>query len=355
MSCPGQNSIDLWVSMFRMMSLIRRSQELLIEEYHPADEMRCPIHFCLGQEATPTALSTLVRREDVVFSHHRSHGYFLAKGAPISDMVAEFYGKAAGANGGMAGSQELSHQAWNFYSGTILSGAIAIAAGSAFAAKYCGTDAIAVGVVGDGGMEEGIVFETMNLAAVKRLPVLFICENNGYSIHSPLRERSLCSRLTERAKAFGVDSRTLDGNDAIELQSTLSDVIADVRAGRGPAFVEVMTYRICGHVGPEGDDHYNYRSETEHMKWAERDPLTLLRRTLERHGIEAAELDIIDADARHQVIDAIAAAKAAPFPDFERAIGFNVSSNYSPIVGAMVDGTGGEFDPTQNETKLEPY
>ncbi len=351
----SDNQALLNIGLYRMMRLIRRAEEILMEEYHPADEMRCPIHFCVGQEAAAAALSQLLQPDDVMFSHHRSHGYYLAKGAPLEDMVAEFYGKATGSNGGLAGSQELSHEEYKFYSGTILSGAFAIAAGSAFAAKYQGTDAIAVGVIGDGGMEEGIVFETLNLAAVKQLPVLFLCENNEYSIHSPLAERSLSSHLTERAQAFGVPSMLLDGNDVKLLHEKLAEVVQGIRAGRGPVFVEVMTYRYCGHVGPEGDDHFGYRPEAERLKWEKRDPLMLMRDVLSGEDGLERELDEIDRAVDQQVHGAIDAAKAAPFPDYAKAIATNIPEDYAAVVSGLIDGPVSDFDPTQQETKLGPY
>ena len=355
MDSISKNEQALHFQLYQMAHFIRRSQDLLMEEYHPADEMRCPIHFCVGQEASPAALSLLLRDDDVVFSHHRSHGYYLAKGAPLDDMVAEFYGKATGSNGGLAGSMELSHEDHNFFSGTIMSGPVALAAGGAFARKYTGSDAVAIGILGDGGMEEGIVYETMNLAAVKNLPLLFLCENNGYSIHSPLNERSVSSSLADRADVFGIRSERLDGNDAVQLYARFSDILAKIRAGEGPYFVEVETYRYCGHVGPEGDDHYNYRPHAEMVKWEQRDPVKLLRELLEDDKTTAAELDRIDQENDAKVLTAIENAKNAPFPDFETSISYNLSVGYSPIVTQLIDGAVSDFDFAQQETMPEPY
>lgn len=355
MSERPSNATPLYLDLYRRMQLIRRTEEILIEEYHPADQMRCPIHFCVGQEASPAALSVLLKRGDTVYSHHRSHGYYLATGAPLDGMVAEFYGKATGANGGLAGSQELSHHAYGFYSGTILSGAFALTCGSAFAHRYNGTDNLSVGVIGDGGMEEGIVFEAMNLAAVRKLPILFLCENNGYSIHTPLAERTVPSHLVERAASFGLDARLLDGNDVIGLHTAFTDIVGKIRAGEGPVFVEVETYRYCGHVGPEGDDQYGYRPATEMAKWKSRDPIALLRSVLGDANVAAAELDSMDADCDRQVHSAIDKAKAAAFPTFDRALGFNLRSDYAPVVAELVDGSVSDFDPAQQETILRPY
>lgn len=355
MTQVSNNLTVLHLELYRRMQLIRRTEEILIDEYHPADEMRCPIHFCVGQEAAPAALSMLLKKGDTVFSHHRSHGYYLATGAPLEKMVAEFYGKKTGANGGLAGSQELSYDAFRFYSGTILSGAFALTCGSAFAARYNGTDNVSIGVIGDGGMEEGIVYEALNLAAVKSLPVLFLCENNGYSIHTPIAERSLFSHLVDRARSFGLDSHLLDGNDAIALHAAFTDILGRVRAGDGPVFVEVGTYRYCGHVGPENDDRYNYRPAAEVAKWKSRDPIRFVSAVLRNCGVSTEELKAIDTNCDKVVHAAIAAAKAAEFPDFQAALTFNLRGDYSTVVRELVDGMVSDFDPAQQETVLRPY
>ena len=326
-----------------------------MEEYHPADEMRCPMHFCIGQEATPTALSELLQPDDFLYSHHRSHGYYMARKAPLVDMMAEFYGKETGASGGLAGSQELSHSDYKFYSGAILSGAFVLAVGSAFASAYDGNGTVAIGVLGDGGMEEGVVFESLNLAAVKNLPVLFICENNGYSIQSPIQERTQSVVISERVKAFGVQASSVDGNDVFKVHEKLSEIIASMRANPAPYFLEVMTYRTCAHVGPEDDSHYGYRTEAEIQEWRERDPLIPLISALKADGVEASALDEMTAEIDTEIWDAINAAKAAPFPDFDAALACNMDEDYSPVVRQLIDGPVGDFDPTQRETTPGPF
>lgn len=348
------NTASPHVQLYRMMRLIRRTEEILIEEYHPADEMRCPIHFAIGQEATPAALSRLMRPSDVVMTHHRSHGYYLAKNAPLDAMVAEFYGKSTGSNGGLAGSQELSHEGARFYSGTILSGMFAMANGSAFAQKYSGSDDVTVAVIGDGGMEEGIVFEALNLAAVFNLPILFICENNLYSAHTRIGVRSLSGNLLSRAKSFEVEGKIVDGNDPIMLHQELSTIMADRRAGKGPYFLEVLTYRYCGHVGPEDDDVLGYRTPEELEKWKRRDPVSGLRAALLAGGVSEAEIALIDGEVDQAVRQAIAKAKAAPFPDYEKALQLNWANHYSGIASQFTNSPTA-FDGHQSETKLKPY
>lgn len=351
---PGP-AAPLGLRLFWMMQLIRRTEEILIAEYHPADQMRCPIHFCNGQEATPAALSILLRSSDVVLSHHRSHGYYLAKGAPLDALVAEFYGKATGANGGLAGSQELSHDDSRFFSGTILSGMFAIAAGDALAARYNRDGHITVAVIGDGGMEEGIVFETLNFAARFALPVLFICENNQYSAHTRIDRRSLSNTIHGRAAAFGVKSMLLDGNDALLLHHHIGGILNDLRDGAGPWFLEVETYRTCGHVGPEDDDFLGYRPREELLKWKQRDPVQLLRDVLVQQGTDPAELDRLTQSIDDRVHRAVRLAKEAPFPSYEEALSFNASGTYASVVKSLNETPMGVFDPQQMETRLKPY
>lgn len=348
------NRRDLFFQLYNMMQLIRRTQEKIAEEYHPADEMRCPVHFCIGQEATPAALSLLLRPQDVVMSHHRSHGYYLAKGAPLKALIAELYGKKTGSNGGLAGSQELSCHKSGFYSGTILSGMFAMATGSAFSQQYENTSNLTVGVIGDGGMEEGIVFEALNLAAVMKLPVLFLCENNLYSAHTPIEVRSLSESLVERAAAFRVKTKLLDGNDPILLHQKLTDITDEIRNGGGPYFVEVQTYRTCSHVGPENDDVLGYRTVEELEKWRRRDPISALRPQLIASGMTESEIDAANKDIDNRITEAIEQAKKDPFPTFDDALDLNWSGKYAKQVTGFVDRTT-SFKGGQSETQLTPY
>ena len=165
-------------ALYRTMVGIREAQEALIEEYHPADEMRCPVHFCVGQEGPPAGVCENLTTDDYIFTGHRSHGYYMAKGGSLNGLFAELYGKETGCNSGKAGSMEICNEEVNFYSGTILVGTLPIAAGAALASQMRGEDRVTVAVFGDGGADEGLVYETLNFAALKQLPMVFIVENN---------------------------------------------------------------------------------------------------------------------------------------------------------------------------------
>ena len=278
-----------------------------MREYHPADEMRTPVHFCVGQEAPPVGVCSVLKPQDYLFTGHRSHGWYLAKGGSMNKLFAELYGKATGTNGGRAGSQELSDESVNFFSGTILAGMLPIAAGCAMASQMRGDDAVTVVVFGDGAADEGVVYETMNFAALRHLPMVFICENNGYSVYSRQDKRQPFPSLggiSDRAQAFGVGSCLVPYSNSMDNLVTEAE-FAYKSARRGvPRIIEIETYRLCTHVGPEDEDPEGYRSEEEVEKWRERDPLADLS------SFDSEIIAQIDAE----IGEAFRFAKESPFP-----------------------------------------
>src|SRR5262245_51007511 len=210
--------------------------------------------------------------------------------APLDAMVAEFYGKATGANSGVAGSMELGSHDYNFYSGAIVGGSLFIPFGAAFSQKYRGVDDISVSVIGDGVFDEGIAYEVFNLAALHRLPLLIVCENNKYAAHTAIERRQAVTALAERVQAFGLPVEKLDGNDAELLAAALARLVPQIRAGKGPHFIEIETYRFCGHVGPGTDEGMGYRSIDEIEHWKGRDPVVRMRNRL-AVAMHPAELD----------------------------------------------------------------
>lgn len=337
------------------MLRLRRCEEALAQEYHPADEMRCPVHFCIGQEAVPAALSELLTIDDYLFCHHRSHGYYLAKGAPMRTMFAELYGKETGANGGRAGSQDISHPAANFHSGAILAGATAIAMGAALAFQMRGESRVAVAGFGESATDEGIFWETVSYAALRKLPIVFVCENNNYSVFSPLLKRQPKDNISERVRAFGVNSTALFGNDVPLVYKTLESAIADARAGRGPSFVEAYTCRWSGHYGPASDDLVGYRSEEELKIWKDNCPIALLEEAMAAKGLlapgRAAEL-LKEIDV--EIADCFRFAKGSPFPkpakDW-RALNFGSSSPTADRLLVDIDVEAFDHDQTAVQAK----
>jgi len=347
---------DVLLRLFRQALRLRRTEEALIREYHPADEMRCPVHFCIGQEAMPSALSVLVQSDDYVFSHHRSHGYYFAKGSPLRELFAELYGRSTGAAGGVAGSQDISHPATRFYSGAILAGAINIAAGTAFGLTLQGKAGISVSGFGEAATEEGAFWEVMNFAGARKLPLLFICENNRYSTYSDQLKRQATDNIAQRVEAFGVRARRIFGNDLPKAYRTIRQEMARIRAGEGAAFIEAYTFRWNGHVGPEDDDWNNYRSAEERAFWTQNCPIVLLEERLVEAGhLTSSVKEHMESEIAEEIAANFAFAKASPFPeppDWQR---LNWADT-SPLADTLlVSAEDREFDHNQADAKLFPY
>ena len=347
---------DVALSLYRQMLRLRRTEEALLAEYHPAEEMRCPIHFCIGQEAIPAALSQLVKPEDYMFSHHRSHGYYFSKGAPLRELFAEIYGRETGANAGKAGSQDISHSESHFYSGAILAGAVSIAVGAAFGFRYRKTNQIAISGFGEGATDEGAFWEAMNYTGKQKLPILFVIENNRYATFSDQLKRQDTDNIVERVRPFGVRATKIFGNDAALAYRTLQAEIARLRAGDGPALVEAYTYRWNSHVGPEDDGANNYRTAEEMKYWKENCPIVLFDEKLRAaRMLDDKAKAAIEAEISAEIAGNFKFAKESPFPkdtDWRRM-------NYedaSPVADRLL-GTAarGQFDQDQAEAKLGPY
>jgi TPP-dependent pyruvate/acetoin dehydrogenase alpha subunit len=338
------------------MLRLRRTEEALHREYHPAEEMRCPIHFCIGQEAIPAALSVLVQPDDFMFSHHRSHGYYFAKGAPMRELFAEIYGRETGANGGKAGSQDISHSASHFYSGAILAGAVSIAVGAAFGLQHQKSRQISISGFGEGATDEGAFWEAMNYAGQKKLPILFVIENNRYATFSDQLKRQAADNIAERVRPFGVRATQIFGNDVALAWRTFRTEIDRLRGGDGPALVEAYTYRWNSHVGPEDDGSNAYRTTEEMQFWKNNCPLSLLEEKLRTQGWlnDALQLQF-EADAAAEIAANFQFAKESPFPsdtDWHHMTYEDASPLADRVLGAA---SGGEFDHYQDEAKLGPY
>lgn len=343
--------------LYRFMLRLRHCQLSLMQEYHPADEMRCPIHFCVGQESVPAALAPFLDRDDYLLSHHRSHGYFLAKGGSMDALFAEIYGKATGTNGGLAGSQELSVPGVNFFSGAIITGMTSIAVGVALAFKMQQNPHVVFTCCGDAATEEGAFWEAIAYAVLRQLPMVFICENNRYSTYSPQHKRQAADNIHDRVQAFGIESRALFGNDVILVHRTLREAIAHVRAGKGPFFIEAYTYRFNGHVGPEDDDYIGYRPQDEIDFWKAACPITLLEERMIAAGLlDHAGKKALEREIKTEVARAFAFAKQSAFPEAPDWQALN-SSDAAPLADSLLkDHTRCEaFDHTQEETRPLPY
>ncbi len=304
--------VDLYVTMRR----IRRTEETIAALY-PEQEIRCPTHLSIGQEAGATGVCLALRITDTAVSTHRCHAHYLAKGGDLRAMFAELYGRATGCCGGKGGSMHLTApEVGMLGASAIVAGSVPLAVGTALAARMAGTDEVAVAFFGDAAMEQGVTHESLALAALRRLPVLFVCENNLYATNTPLRTRQAGTDLAPRAAGHWVPGVTVDGNDVVAVYRAAKAAVERARRGRGPTLIEVKTYRFREHVGPNYDIDLGYRTQAELDRWMAREPVAALARRLERAGVLSAERrQALDAQVEAEVADAVAFAKASPFPE----------------------------------------
>jgi pyruvate dehydrogenase E1 component alpha subunit len=352
----SEADVALAKELYRFMLRLRHCEEALAREYHPADEMRCPVHFCVGQEAVPAALSVLLSGDDYLYCHHRSHGYYLAKQAPMDALFAELYGKSTGANAGLAGSQDISYHANRFYSGAILAGATAIAAGTALALQMAKNGLVAVAGFGESATDEGIFWETVNYAALAKLPLVLVCENNNYSVFSPQLKRTAIDNISERVRSFGMASTAIFGNDAVQVHRALKDALARARRGEGPTFVEAYTYRWSGHYGPASDDLVGYRSPEDLEAWKRNCPIALLRAALQQAAALTEAEDAALAKAfEAEIAAAFRFAKSSPFPAAPDWRPLNYAVTTPQADRLLADVEAGDFDAHQELVQAKGY
>lgn len=252
-------SAELFYSMLR----IRLVEEALANRY-AEQEMRCPMHLCIGQEAIAVGVCAALSSNDVMFSNHRAHGHYLAKGGDLGAMVAELYGRSTGCCGGRGGSMHLIDLKAGFMGATpIVGGTVPLAVGAAWAATLKGENRVSVIFFGDGCFEEGVVHESLNFAALHKLPVIFVCENNEFSVYTRLNERQADRPIYRIAEAHGLTAYAGDGNDVEQVLSLAKTAVESARQGKGPQFIELSTYRWREHCGPDFDDHLGYRVAQE--------------------------------------------------------------------------------------------
>jgi pyruvate dehydrogenase E1 component alpha subunit len=300
----------------RAMLLVRRVEEQ-IGTWVERGLARCPCHLGIGQEAVAVGIARALRPGDRLFGNHRSHAHYLAAGGDVFELLAEVLGREAGCSRGMGGSMHLRSARTGFFGSVPIVGAtIPLAVGAGLAAKMDGGDDIAVAFFGDGACEEGVLHESLNLARVYQLPVLFVCENNLYSSHLDIALRQPSDSVARFAHAHRIAATVLDGNDVTAVAREVGARIAAMRRDRQPAFVEAVTYRWRGHVGPKEDiDVGIRRSVTELAAWKGRDPVDRLERALSDGPAESSALRAaIDAEVCAEVEAAAARALAAPLP-----------------------------------------
>ena len=299
------------------MKRIRHVEEEIARHY-PQGKMRCPTHLSVGQEGVPAAVNLVFRHSDMAVSGHRAHAHYLGKGGDLTAMLAEIYGKATGCARGKGGSMHLVDEAAGFMGSTaIVGGTIPVGVGLAYGMKVAKTDQISCVFLGDGATETGVFYEALNFAVLKQLPVLFLCENNLYSVYTPLAKRQPVGRnIFDIAAAMGARTASGDGNDVEQVHDLIDQAVTAMRGGSGPWFLEFSTYRWLEHCGPFYDNDIGYRTEAEFLEWKERDPIRRYEDVLTQRGIvDAAAVSAMDTAIADEVAQAFAAAEAAPFPD----------------------------------------
>lgn len=295
---------------YRALYRIRRVEEEIAAVY-PTDKIKSPVHLSIGQEAVSVGVCEALGRDDVVFGTYRSHALYLAKGGDLPKMIAELYGKLDGCAKGKGGSMHLIDVAARVMGASAVVGTtIPQAVGFAYALKLQRKDSVVVSVFGDGAVDEGVFHESLNFAALKSLPIIFVCENNFYAIHTHQLQRQKLGNICERARVHGMPAEQIPDNDVVGIYEKMNEAVGRLRSGQpGPFFFECLTYRLKEHVGPSEDFQLGYRSREEAEPWIKTDPIKQLGDRLDpqrRREIETA----VEAEIR----DAFAFAERSPFP-----------------------------------------
>jgi pyruvate dehydrogenase E1 component alpha subunit len=322
------------------MKRIRFVEEEIARRYSE-NKMRCPTHLSIGQEAVAAAVGLALRHDDLAVSGHRAHAHYLGKGGNLPAMLAEIYGKATGCAGGKGGSMHLIDERAGFMGSTaIVAGTVPIGVGLAYGIKLRRTEQVSCVFHGDAVVEAGVFFESVNFAVLKKLPVLFICENNLYSVYSPLRVRQPEGRSIARmVKGLGIAAGCGDGNDVICVYEMVGEALDSIRKYGGPRFLEFATYRWLEHCGPNYDNDIGYRTEAEFLEWKAKEPIGRFETELRSRGvISAADGGEMGAAIEREVSAAFAFAEASPFP--EAASAYADLYAESPVSGALPERVG---------------
>jgi pyruvate dehydrogenase E1 component alpha subunit len=311
-------STEIHKRLFRTMLAIRLFEDRIAALYSE-QEMKCPVHLCIGEEAIAAGVCAHLKKEDYIFSTHRSHGHCIAKGMDLKPIAAELYGRTNGCSRGRGGSMHLVDPD-NGIPGTtaIVGGCIPLAAGAALASKLKADGRVSVAFFGDGAMDEGVFHETLNFASLKKLPVVFVCENNFYATNSPQRARQPNVSIAGRAAGFGIPGILKDGNDVVSVYETAGEAIARARAGEGPTLLEYTTYRWKAHVGPNPDIESGCRPKDEYEDWLKKCPLDSYGRyLLQENMLSDDEMLAVKVSVEQEIDEAMEHGKNGPFPNPE--------------------------------------
>ena len=308
------------INLYQGMARIRLIEEAIADHYAEG-EMRCPVHLSIGQEAVAVGVCAALSQTDKVYSTHRSHAHYLAKGGDLNRMLAEIYGKSTGCIGGRGGSMHLMDISVGMVASVpIVASSIPLAVGNALASRRSGSADVTVVFIGDASVEEGAFHESANFAALYELPVIFVCENNLYSVYTPLHQRQPDRPLSNLAEAHGIFSQQGNGNDAEGVFDMAAAAVQRAREGGGPSFLLLDTYRWLEHCGPNYDNNIGYRSEDEYLQWEAECPVRSLEQNLIDEGVLSEDdVSAFAAGVTEEITAAMQQAKEAPLPTPEDA------------------------------------
>ncbi len=303
-------SREVLISMLRAMYEIRLFEEALYHAFM-TEKMPGTMHQAIGMEAVPAGIMHSLREDDVITSTHRGHGHAIAKGVSIPHLMAEMYAKTTGTSLGLGGSLHIFDRQHGFLGTTGIVGAgVPIGVGAALAAKLEGKERVAVAFFGDGASNQGVVHEALNMAAIWKLPVLMVCENNRYAVSMPVQKAIAIDHIADRASAYGMRGETVDGNDVLAVYASARRAVEHARKGDGPTLLECETYRYKGHSRFEPA---YYRPEGELEAWMKKDPILRFRGWLiEQNKLSESEADAIREEVEALVLDAVKFAKESP-------------------------------------------
>ena len=296
---------------YKSLYRIRRVEEEIAAVY-PTDKIKSPVHLSIGQEAVSVGVCEALSHDDIVFGTYRSHALYLAKGGDLRRMIAELYGKVTGCAKGKGGSMHLIDAAAGAMGASAVVGTtIPNAVGYAYAMKLRRKATVVASFFGDGAIDEGVFHESMNFAALKKLPIIFVCENNRYAIHTHQSRRQSLANICDKARSYGMPAEQISDNDVLRIHEQVSAAVEKLHGGEsGPFFFECLTYRLREHVGPNEDFNLGYRTREEAEPWMKNDPVVKL----------AAQIDPrrrkqIEAEVETEISNAFEFAEASPFPE----------------------------------------
>lgn len=300
--------------LFDMM-LIRKAQ-LAIESRYLNNEMKTPVHLCIGQEAVAAGVCAHLKKNDYISSNHRGHGHYLAKGGNLKALITELYGREAGCSKGRGGSMHLVDTGVGHYgSSSIVGGGIPIGTGMGLAIKMQKQKRVSAVFFGDGAADEGVLYESINFAVLKKLPVIFVLENNQYSVCSHISARQTGNNVFHALPAKLLSSKIVDGNDVLAVYDASGKAVERARMGKGPSFIECRTYRIRGHAGCASQDVPGYRTAEEIVQWEKRCPVTSFQKILlKKKMITENEIHKMEKKINSRIQDAFEFARQAAPP-----------------------------------------